>query len=51
MKMLGTHICNRYVKQDSQLVRGNRKTFFTGGEALIISQFKVDLLMWEEGLN
>lgn len=34
MKMLGIQICKRYLKQDSQLFRGNRKKFslFFGGE-------------------
>lgn len=52
--MLGIQICKRYLKQDSQLFRGNRNFFpffffwSGGGVLLIINQFKEDLLMQEE---
>lgn len=53
MKMLGIQICKRYLKQDSQLFRGNRHFFpflggVGGGGVLIINQFKEDLLLQEE---
>lgn len=54
MKMLGIQSCKRYLKQDSQLFRGNRHFFpflgggRGGGGVLIINQFKEDLLLQEE---